>query len=99
SQNQKDDKGDMVEIVGADLLRQLQSDTARADNADDRRRARVRLEEIKHLTGDHRQDLRQQAVADLKPPVAASGYDRFALAELRRFDRFRKQLAEGAGIG
>jgi hypothetical protein len=38
-QDQQDDESDLVEIVGADLLRQLQPDPSGAGNdADDRRR-------------------------------------------------------------
>src|SRR5690242_17165182 len=40
------DERDAVEIVGTDLLRELQPNAARTDDADDRRRARVRFEEI-----------------------------------------------------
>jgi alpha-D-ribose 1-methylphosphonate 5-triphosphate synthase subunit PhnI len=98
-QDQQHNKCHLVEIVGADLLGQLQADAAGSDNADNRRRSRVRLEEVQDLAGDDRQDLRQQAEPDPRPRIAAGGDDGFALALAARLDRFRKQLAQRSCIG
>ena len=78
------------EIVGPDLLGELQADAAGADDADDGRRAGVRFEEIEHLPGDDRQYLRQQAETDLLQAVPPLRQHRFDVPFLGRIRSPRK---------
>src|ERR1700730_8064069 len=90
-QNHQHDKGDLIKIVGSDLLGQLKAEPAGAGDTDDRRRSRIRLEIIEYLAGDHWQDLWQEAEAHRHPCAPAARDDGFALARLRGFKRFRKE--------
>ena len=74
----------------ANLLGQLQADTASADDTNDGGRARVRLDEVQHLPGDDRQHLRHQTEADFVQRIAAGCADALNLLFIRAFNRFGK---------
>src|ERR1700688_872667 len=98
-QDHDDGECDLIEIIGSDLFGQLQADAASADDTDDRRRPDVGLDVIEDLSRDDRERLRQQTKADCQQACAAACQHRFPGALFGGSDRFRKQLAERAGIG
>src|SRR5690606_22391028 len=79
-EDQQNQERHAVPFEHADLLDQMQSDATGTDDADDGRGARVRFEEVEHLREHYRQNLRQQAEADLME-AAATGC-RYALDRL-----------------
>src|SRR3546814_10341949 len=76
---------------------QLLADAAGADEADDRRGPDVDLEAQQRVAGEVRQDLRDDAVADLVEPGAAGGADALQRLVIDVLVDLGEQLAEGAG--
>src|SRR3954454_10950495 len=93
-QNHQDQERDLLLLQHADLLGQLQADTAGPDDADDGGGAGIRFDEIEHLPRDDRQHLWHQAEAYLMHRVAAGSPDALDLFPVGGLDRLGKQFAE-----
>ena len=71
------------QLMGADPVRQLEADAAGADDAENRRRAHVRFEDVERAREEHRQDLWQNAEAQRLDAVGAGRPARLPTASCR----------------
>src|SRR5262249_46161540 len=97
-QDHEDEEGDLVPVEHADLFGKVQPDAAGTDDADDRRRTRVRFKIVEHLACHHRKDLGDQSEAHRLKLRAAGGGDALDRLLVGGLDRLGEHFAESAAI-
>src|SRR6056297_1513918 len=97
-QNVEDHEEHLVVKLRAEALDQDHADAARANDAEDRGRARVAFPEIEALGDEHRQHLRQVAVADHREGTGPGCAHALHLLAVDVLDRLGIELGQRAEI-